>query len=606
MPEPATRPAPPPDDSAPPPGDTMGSSLPSAVPPPTPPVLPVVPGYEVLEELGRGGMGVVYKARHLKLGRVVALKMILAGDFAGPEEVARLRKEAEALGRLQHPNIVQIFEVGEAAGRPFCALEYVEGGALDRKLAGAPQPPREAAALVETLARAVHAAHQRRVVHRDIKPANILLTADGTPKITDFGLAKRLDEEGRTATGAVMGTPSYMAPEQARGRAGEVGPAADIYALGAVLYQLLTGRPPFRAETPLDTMLQVLTHDPPPPRQLRPDVPRDLETVCLTCLHKDPRRRYATAGALADDLRRFLERRPVLVRRVGAVERLALWAQRRPAAAAAAGLLVLAVARGAGGGAAVWFWRGAEQARGEAVGALGKAETEKANAVTVRGDAEEQRKKAETARGETEQARLALADANDKIDQSSYLFKIDLAYRDVLNLDFGRCDRLLDECPPARRQWEWRFVRSLRGACVQSFHLPAETPLASAMAVTPDGGRLAVAWENGAVQVWDLRTKKLAAAWTVKPEKPCGGFRLRQGVTSLAFSGDGKRLAGAPATRRSASGTPPPARKSGAWTATPASSASPPSARTAPGSPPRWRTGRSRSGTSRPAGRNTR
>ena len=191
--------------------------------------------------------------------------------------------------------------------------------------------------LLEALARAVHAAHQRRIVHRDLKPQNILLAADGTPKITDFGLAKRLDEEGRTVSGAVMGTPGYMAPEQARGRAAEIGPATDVYALGAVLYQMLTGRPPFRGESAVDVVLQVLTVDPPPPRQLRPDLPRDLETICLTCLRKEPKRRYASAGALADDLRRFLDHRPIMVRRVGTVERLALWRSggrptRRPSA----------------------------------------------------------------------------------------------------------------------------------------------------------------------------------------------------------------------------------------------------------------------------------
>ncbi len=538
MPEPVTRPAAPADSSA-PSADTMGSSLPSAVPPPSPPLLPAVPGYEVLEELGRGGMGVVYKARQRTLDRVVALKMILAGDFAGPEEVARLRKEAEALGRLQHPNIVQIFEVGEAAGRPFCALEYVEGGALDRKLAGAPQPPREAAALVETLARAVHAAHQRHVVHRDLKPANILLTADGVPKITDFGLAKRLDEEGRTASGAVMGTPSYMAPEQARGRAGEVGPAADVYALGAILYELLTGRPPFRAETPLDTMLQVLTIDPPPPRQLQagraarprnhlPEVPAQGTPPPLRHGRRPGRRPAPLPGASAD--------RGAARRRRGAAGLVG--------AAASGGGVGRGAARagsgaGAGGGAAVWFWQ--------------RAEGEKVKADQSRDNAQSAKQKAETARGDAIRAEQAavkarqdLAEANDKLDQSSYLFKVELAYRDVLELQFGPADRLLGECPPARRQWEWNFVHDLRRACVQSFRLPAESPLASSMAVTPDGGRLAVAWALGVVQVWDLRTKKQAAAWDAKPEKLTDRSRLQKGATSLAFSRDGKRLAGAP------------------------------------------------------------
>ncbi len=520
---------------------TLGSSLPSAVPPPTPPVLPVIPGYEVLEELGRGGMGVVYKARHLKLQRIVALKMILAGEFAGPEEVVRLRQEAEALGRLQHPNIVQIFEVGEVSGRPFCALEYVEGGALDRKLAGAPQPTREAAALVETLARAVHAAHQRRIVHRDLKPQNILLTADGTPKITDFGLAKRLDEEGRTVSGAVLGTPSYMAPEQARGKGKEVGPAADVYALGAVLFQLLTGRPPFKAETPLDTVLQVLTIDPPPPRQLRPDVQRDLETICLTCLNKDPRRRYATAGALDDDLRRFLDRRPILVRRVGAVEKLGLWAQRRPASAAAVGFLALAAALGVGGGAAVWSWLRAEEARGQAVvqkNAADKARTEaegaKQKADAARDEADQQREQAETARGDAVQAQQAEKKAREDLAKVSYLRQVDLAYRDWLGLRFAHADKLLDECPPESRQWEWRYVKRLCHPELLAFGIKDDV---RGLAYSRDGQSIAGGVWGGSPKLWDPATGR-----EVRQLDALGGAG-----NAVAFCRDG-RLRGASET----------------------------------------------------------
>jgi tRNA A-37 threonylcarbamoyl transferase component Bud32 len=302
-----------------------------------------VPGYEILAEVGRGGMGVVYKARQVSLGRLVALKMILAGQHAGREALARFRAEAEAVARLQHPNIVQVYEIGESAGVPYCTLEFVEGGGLDGRLDGSPRPPGEAARLIEILARAVQEAHARGIVHRDLKPANVLLTADGTPKIADFGLAKRLDSEGtQTQSGTVLGTPSYMAPEQAGGSK-QIGPAADIYALGAVLYELLTGRPPFKAVTALDTIMLVVSQEPVPPSRIVPRVPRDLETVCLKCLEKDPGRRYANAAALAEDLRRFLAGEPILARPTPWWERTLKWARRRPTAAALLGVSVAAL-----------------------------------------------------------------------------------------------------------------------------------------------------------------------------------------------------------------------------------------------------------------------
>jgi WD40 repeat protein len=291
-------------------------------------------------------MGVVYKARHLALDRVVALKMILAAGHAGPEERRRFRTEAEAVARLDHPNVVRVHDVGEHEGVAFLSLEFCPGGSLERKLAGTPQSPADAARLVETLARAVDHAHCQGVVHRDLKPGNVLLAADGTPKVTDFGLAKKVDAAAQTATGAILGTPSYMAPEQAGGK--RVGPPADVYALGAILYECLTGRPPFRAATPLDTVLQVIGEDPVSPRQLQPKLSPDLETVCLKCLHKDPKKRYASAADLADDLRRFLDGKPVYARRAGWAERTAKWVRRHPAAAAvlavgAVALVVLAV-----------------------------------------------------------------------------------------------------------------------------------------------------------------------------------------------------------------------------------------------------------------------
>lgn len=244
------------------------------------PALSAAPGYEVLGELGRGGMGVVYKARQVALNRVVALKMILHSSHAGEAAHGRFRAEAEAVARLSHVNIVQVYEVGEHGGLPFFSLEYCAGGSLEQRLTGTPMPPAEAAALVEKLALAVQAAHAADVLHRDLKPANVLLAADGTPKITDFGLARRLDQASQTQTGAVMGTPSYMAPEQAEGKK-DVGPAADVYALGAILYECLTGRPPFKAATSFDTILQVVSEEPVPPRSLNAKVPVDLETIAL-------------------------------------------------------------------------------------------------------------------------------------------------------------------------------------------------------------------------------------------------------------------------------------------------------------------------------------
>jgi hypothetical protein len=308
-----------------------GSGPEPAPMPPTDPAYPAVPGYEVLGILGRGGMGVVYKARQVRLKRLVALKMIRTGSHAGPEELARFQREAEAVARLQHPHIVQIYEIGEQDHLPYFSLELVEGGSLAARLAGKALPAEQAARLAETLARAVHAAHQRGIVHRDLKPGNVLMTADGLPKVADFGLAKLLDTDaGQTQSGAVLGTPSYMAPEQAAGKGQEMGPRVDVYALGAILYELLTGRPPFRAATPLETLEQVRNQEPVPPSRLQPRVPRDLETICLKALAKEPSRRYSSALLLAQDLERFLAGEAILARPDRLVPKLWRKARRRP------------------------------------------------------------------------------------------------------------------------------------------------------------------------------------------------------------------------------------------------------------------------------------
>jgi len=342
--------------------------------------------YELFEEIARGGMGVVYKARQVSLNRVVALKMILAGQLASEADVRRFHLEAEAAANLDHPGIVPIYEVGQHEGQHYFSMGFVEGESLAQKVAGGPLPAREAAELVKQVAESVHYAHERGVIHRDLKPANVLLDLQGRPRITDFGLAKTIqNDRGLTATGQVMGTPSYMPPEQASGQTEHIGPPADVYALGAILYCLLTGRPPFQASSPMDTLLQVLELEPVPPRQLNLSVPRDLETIALKCLQKESRRRYSSARELADDLDRYLTGRPILARPVGPAERLVRWCRRNPwlagaNIAATAATVTLAI----GATFAAWTFRGQrdqiERQSQRTSEALGDAQRERAAA----------------------------------------------------------------------------------------------------------------------------------------------------------------------------------------------------------------------------------
>ena len=356
-----------------------------------------IPGYDFISELGRGGMGVVYKARDQRLKRTVAIKMIIAGAHAGEEEMARFQTEAQAVAKLNHHHIVEIFEVGEHNGKPYIALEYADGGSLEELTDGKPQTAEYSAMLVEMLAAAMQAAHDQDIIHRDLKPANILLDETGEPRITDFGLAKQMDEDSnQTKSGAVMGTPGYMAPEQAGSSPDTLGPATDTYAIGAILYHLLTGHAPFQAATPFDTIMQVLSDDPVPPRRLVPTVPIDLETICLKCLQKEPHRRYTTAQELAEDLRRQQAGEPILARPVGTSERMWKWSRRHPAIASLIVVSLLALITIIGGG--VWYNTLLTKQRDDANSNKTLAERREAEALKAKSTAENERNQAITAR----------------------------------------------------------------------------------------------------------------------------------------------------------------------------------------------------------------
>jgi tetratricopeptide (TPR) repeat protein/tRNA A-37 threonylcarbamoyl transferase component Bud32 len=423
----------------------LGQTSPAPAPTPSatrapaaPPTGGYVGDYEVLEEIARGGMGVVYKARQLSLNRTVALKMILKGELASPEDVQRFRLEAEAAGDLDHPNIVPIYEVGEHEGQQYFSMKLIQGGNLGQQMSRLVGRPREAARLMVSVARAVEYAHRRGILHRDLKPANILLNEAGQPHVTDFGLAKRVAgptaskaEDGRHSTppdgvgppralslthsGAAVGTPSYMAPEQASGRKQASTTAADVYSLGAILYELLTGGPPFKADTPLNTLLEVLHREPLPPRTLRPGVDRDLETVCLKCLQKDPHQRYASAAGLADDLERYLQGEPILARPVGQLERLTRWCRRNRAvallaalaAAALAGLVVLSS----------WFAVAESRSAANLRAALTKAERHAQEAQDRTTEAEQERTRADESFRQAHQAVNDCLRASEELSQ---------------------------------------------------------------------------------------------------------------------------------------------------------------------------------------------
>jgi serine/threonine protein kinase len=484
---------------------------------PSPP--PAPPGYEILQEIGRGGMGVVYKARQIALDRLVALKMIRSGEFAEPGERARFETEARAIARLSHPNVIQIYEVGTVNGRPFLALEYISGNSLADALRGPPFLPRPAATLLSRVARAIQHVHEVGVVHRDLKPANILLSSEATtkiaemtteqlvggkvekpvepsshsaaltPKITDFGLAKQLGSDGVTRTGDFVGTPHFAAPEQVAGR--DVGPAVDVYALGAILYQMLTGRPPFTGATPLETLDQVRFSEPVPPSRLRPKLPHDLETICLTCLHKEPGRRYKTAAALADDLDRFLQGQTIRARPVRALEKAAKWCRRRPALASMIAFVILLATASLITVTALW------QSEANARGAEAKARADES---------------AERQKVEARSAELLISNAR-------YAWTTD---------DVETARKALAECPDIYRTAEWA---QLNRACSASRILAPPAPLTmDALSFSRDGTHLAGGYSSGKIGVWEVATGRETVVASV----------LHRAPLSLAYNSSGQ------------------------------------------------------------------
>jgi len=450
--------------------------------------------YELLREIGRGGMGVVFHARHVRLNRQAALKMILGGSLAAREDLHRFETEAAAAAQLQHPGIVALFDSGTHGDQPYFAMEYVAGASLAQRVQLGPIAPRRAAGYLEAVARAVHYAHTRGIVHRDLKPANVLLDDHDQPKVTDFGLAKMLaTDSGQTRTGAVLGTPSYMSPEQAAGRK-DIGPACDVWSLGAILYELLTGRPPFRGETALATLQKVADQEPLPPRVLDSSVDPDLETICLKCLEKDPARRYGSAEELADDLRRLLDGDAIVARRQGIVGRTVKYCRRRPTVAA-----LILVASSAILSLLLFFIAAAREER------------------TLRDDAEKAQ-------------RLALV-REEAMRHLLYHAEMRRAQQALEQADVERVRRLLERWQPRAgmkdlRDWEWHFLHARTHG---RFVLDAHAYQASAVVWRPDGKQIVTAGgepnKPGAIKVWDAATGKL--------QKTLEGHS--RSITSLAF-----------------------------------------------------------------------
>ena len=470
--------------------------------------------YDLVRELGRGSQGAVFAARDRRDGRDVALKLLLSGEYATPDDLALFQHEAAVLARLDHHNLVRILEAGSANGRPYLALELIDGPTLAERVAEF-RTPTAAAALVETLARAVHHAHLQGIVHRDIKPGNVLLAADGLPKLTDFGLAKRLDAAtGRTRTGHLVGTLGYMAPEQAAGTAHRAGPPADVYALGAVLYELLTGRPPFGPAPSAQTLYRLLNEPPASPRQVARNLPRDLETICLQCLEKNPERRYPTAAAVADDLRRFLDGRPVAARPVGTAVQVARWAGRHPTAAALTGVLALAATVAVAGTAyhnarLTAALTATEESREQAVKSNQGLEAALREADRLQQETKRANAELHTAVGIKESLQAETRRQNDELarrldDARRALFALQLGQLPALWLrEPVRARGLLDDpltCPPDLRDFTWRYFHRL--CRLDERVIQVHEGEVKALAFLPDG-RLISAGSDGRLRYSD-------------------------------------------------------------------------------------------------------